>query len=123
MQDKPGANFVAGLDRARWTAVIQKGINAEIDSYSGFFDNGKRRATGMEVLLRKRNVDHIWLMGVATEYCVKYTALDAVALGFEVTLVDDACRGVELKPGDTQRAIDEMRDAGVQIEHAAEVWN
>jgi len=123
VQETAGADFVAGLDRRRWTAVVQKGIAPEIDSYSGFFDNGKRRATGMADVLRRHDVHHVWLMGVATDYCVKYTALDAVALGFHVTLVDDACRGVDLKPGDTQRAIEEMQSGGVQIQHAAEVWN
>ncbi len=115
VQDTPGADFVPGLDRSRWAAVFQKGTDPEVDSYSGFFDNGKRHTTGLGDFLQQRNVTQVYVVGLATDYCVKFTALDAIALGFETTLIEDACRGVELQPGDVQKAIDEMRQAGVKI--------
>jgi nicotinamidase/pyrazinamidase len=87
----------------------------EIDSYSGFFDNEHRRATGLGDYLKERGVTDVTIVGLATDYCVKYTALDAQMLGFETTVVADACRGVEVSAGDTARALEEMAAAGVHI--------
>jgi len=123
VQDTPGADFVPGLDRSRWAAVFQKGTDPAIDSYSGLFDNGKRRATGLGDFLKERGVDNVYALGLATDYCVEFTALDAVALGFQTTLIEDASRGVDLHPGDVQKAINEMRQAGVTIKQAAEFLN
>jgi nicotinamidase/pyrazinamidase len=123
VQDTPGADFVPGLDRNRWAAVFQKGTDPKIDSYSGLFDNGKRRATGLGDFLKERGVDQVYVLGLATDYCVKFTALDAVAFGFQTTLIEDASRGVDLHPGDVQKAINEMRQAGVTIKQAAEFLN
>jgi len=120
VQNTPGADFVPGLDRNRWAAVFQKGTDPEIDSYSGLFDNGKRRATGLGDFLKERGVDQVHVLGLATDYCVKFTALDAVALGFKTTLIEDASRGVDLHPGDIQKAISEMRQAGVLVKQADE---
>ena len=111
----PGADFAPGLDRSRWEHVFQKGTAPEIDSYSGFFDNGHRRATGLGDYLRARGVDEITLVGLATDYCVKFTALDARTLGLRVRLITDACRGVEIQPGDIDRALDELRAAGAEV--------
>ena len=116
VQGTPGADFAPGLDRSRWTAVFQKGTAREIDSYSGFFDNGHRRATGLGAFLREHGVKEVWVAGLATDYCVKFTALDARREGFDVSLVENACRGVDLRPGDTARAVEEMRAAGVRLE-------
>lgn len=123
VQNTPGADFVPGLDRNRWAAVFQKGTDPEIDSYSGLFDNGKRRATGLGDFLKERGVDQVYILGLATDYCVEFTALDAAALGFQTTLIEDASRGVDLHPGDVQKAIHEMRQAGVTIKQAAEFLN
>jgi nicotinamidase/pyrazinamidase len=123
VQNTPGADFVPGLDRDRWTGVFQKGTVPGIDSYSGFFDNGKIHATGLGDFLKKRGVDQVYVLGIATDYCVKFTALDAVSLGFQTTLIEDASRGVDLQPGDVQRAVDEMRAAGVKIIKAEEILN
>lgn len=92
-----------------------KGTDPKVDSYSGLFDNGKRRATGLGDFLKDRGVDQLYIVGLATDYCVKFTALDAAALGFKTTLIEDACRGVNLRMDDTKRAIDEMQHAGVRI--------
>ncbi len=117
VQDTYGAELHPALDRSRIARVIHKGTDPAIDSYSGFFDNGRRAATGLEQYLRERNVDEVYVCGLATDYCVKATALDARSLGFKTSLIEDAARGVELRPGDVQRAIDEMRSAGVEIVH------
>lgn len=115
VQGTPGAELAAGLDRSRVAAVFRKGTDPRIDSYSAFFDNGHRKATGLGDWLRERHVDEVHVLGLATDYCVRFTALDAVALGFRVVLLEDASRGVELAPGDVARAIAAMRDAGVVV--------
>ena len=91
VQGTPGADFAPGLDRARWERVFQKGADPEVDSYSGFFDNGHRRATGLGDYLRARGVEEVTVVGLATDYCVKFTALDARGLGLRVRLVAAAC--------------------------------
>ena len=115
VQGTRGAELHGDLDRSKITAVFHKGTDATIDSYSGFYDNGHRRATGMGDWLKQHGVDQVYVLGLATDFCVKFTALDARALGMDVSLVQDACRGVELAPGDCDRAIAEMRAAGVHI--------
>jgi nicotinamidase/pyrazinamidase len=115
VQNTGGACFAPGLDTRRIQQVFPKGTDPRVDSYSGFFDNGHRRATGLAAWLRARGAQELWLAGLATDYCVKFTALDAVAEGFRVYLIEDACRGVNLRPGDVARAIEDMRKAGVTI--------
>ncbi|HEV2881101.1 MAG TPA: nicotinamidase [Pyrinomonadaceae bacterium] len=115
VQETAGAEFVAGLDTSRIARVFLKGTDMEIDSYSGFFDNEHRRATGLGDYLKERGVTDVTIAGLATDYCVKYTALDALMLGFETTVVADACRGVEVHEGDTARAVEEMAAAGAHI--------
>jgi nicotinamidase/pyrazinamidase len=86
-----------------------------VDSYSGFYDNGRRRSTGLGEYLAEQGVGEVYVCGLATDYCVKATALDAAGLSFTTRLVEDACRGVELRPGDVQRAIAELREKGVIV--------
>ena len=121
VQDTPGAAFVPGLDTGRMAHVFRKGTDPAIDSYSGFFDNGHRKATGLGDYLRAQGVDSAYFCGIATDYCVKFTALDARQLGFKAVLVEDATRGVNVKPGDVERAVTEMRGAGVRVTTSAEV--
>ena len=123
VQNTPGADFAPGLDRSRWAAIFQKGTDPTVDSYSGLFDNGKRRATGLGDFLKKRGVDQVYVLGLATDYCVKFTALDSAALGFKTTLIEDASKGVDLHPGDVQKAIGEMGQAGVTIKQAVDFLN
>lgn len=115
VQGTRGAELHDGLDRSRITEVFQKGTDREIDSYSGFFDNGHRKATGLGDWLSHRGVTELYVLGLATDYCVKFTVLDAIALGFTVSLVVDGCRAVELKAGDGERAIAAMREAGASV--------
>lgn len=118
VQGTAGAEFCAGLNTAGIHEVARKGTDPDIDSYSGFFDNGPpatRKATGLSDLLRERGVDAVDVMGLATDYCVKFTALDAVGLGFKTRLIVEGCRGVDLAQGDCERAIAAMREAGIEV--------
>jgi len=121
VQNTAGAELVAGLDARGIDEVIRKGTDPGIDSYSGFFDNGHRKATGLGDYLNGRGVDEVFVCGLATDYCVKFTALDAVELGLATRLVAEGCRGVDLNPGDVAKAIEEMEAAGVRIVHADEL--
>jgi len=121
VQHTDGAAFHRDLDQARIAQVFRKGTDPRIDSYSGFFDNGHRRATGLGEYLKERRVTDVYVCGLATDYCVKLTALDAVGLRFATYLVEDACRGVNLKPGDVARAIDEMRRQGVEVIESSKI--
>jgi nicotinamidase/pyrazinamidase len=111
----PGAALHADLDQRRIAHVVHKGIERDLDSYSTFFDNAHRRSTGLAEYLHGLHVNEIVLCGLATDYCVKFSALDAVRLGFRTHVVSEGCRGIELYPGDIDRAMAEMRCAGVEL--------
>jgi nicotinamidase/pyrazinamidase len=121
VQNTGGACFAPGLETRCIEHIFQKGTEPSIDSYSGFFDNGHRKATGLSEYLQAREARDLWLAGLATDYCVKFTALDAVGEGYRVTLIEDACRGVNLDPSDVAGALDEMRAAGVNVSHSSEL--
>ncbi len=121
VQNTHGAEFVPGLNVDAIDEVFRKGTDLRIDSYSGFFDNGHRRATGLAAFLKKQRVDRVVVAGVATDYCVKWTALDALREGFNVAVVLDGCRGVEMAAGDTERAVAAMRAAGARIVTSREI--
>lgn len=121
VQGTKGAELHPALDLSHVRRVFTKGTDERIDSYSGFFDNGQRKATGLGDYLKAQGVTRVYVLGLATDYCVKWTALDAVRLGFEVHLIEDACRGVGLQPGDIPAALAELRAAGVQIESSDQV--
>ncbi|MFI4859855.1 MAG: bifunctional nicotinamidase/pyrazinamidase [Phycisphaerales bacterium JB063] len=118
VQGTPGAALCDELDRTGIDEVVVKGTDPQIDSYSGFFDNGppeSRKSTGLADLLRERGIHAVDVMGLATDYCVKFTALDAVGEGFDTTLIAEGCRGVELNAGDVEQAIRNLKENGVQI--------
>lgn len=121
VQGTPGASFHSALDVAHIGVITRKGTDPDIDSYSGFFDNGHRKDTGLDAVLRDRDVAEVWLTGLATDYCVLYTALDAVALGYRVFVVEDGVRAVDLAAGDGDAAIARMRSAGCRIVDSAAV--
>ncbi len=121
VQNTWGAAFHRQLDTTRIARVFQKGTDPRIDSYSGFFDNGHRKATGLGEFLKEHQVDTVYLCGLATDYCVKFTALDAVNLGLATCVVEDACRAVDLHPGDAAESLRQMRDRGVRILSSAEI--
>jgi len=121
VQQTQGAEFADTLDCSRVAKVFPKGTDPRIDSYSGFFDNGKRKATGLGDYLKKLPATEVAVLGLATDYCVKFTALDACALGFKTLLVGDGCRAVNLQDGDDERAITEMKLAGIEIVTSKEI--
>ncbi len=121
VQDTPGAALAATLDRTRVARIFPKGTDPGIDSYSGFFDNGHRKSTGLGEWLEAQGVTEVFVCGLTTDYCVKSTALDAAQMGFKTHFVEDASRGVNLQPGDVQNAIAEMRRAGITVVHSAEL--
>lgn len=120
VRDTIGADFHPNLDTSRIEAVFRKGVDPQIDSYSGFFDNARMRSTGLGDFLEDRGVSEVWLMGLATDYCVKSSALDAIDLGLATVVVEDGVRGVDLAPGDATRALDELREAGARIVQSSE---
>ena len=95
--------------------IVYKGTDIEVDSYSGFFDNGKVNKTDLDKILKAHNIDKLYIMGLATDYCVKFTVLDALDLGYEVFLIEDGCRGVNISPDDSTNAIKEMKEKGAHI--------
>jgi nicotinamidase/pyrazinamidase len=121
VQHTPGAALHESLNRQHIDRVFPKGTDPQVDSYSGFFDNARRKATGLAEYLRERGVDEVFVMGLATDYCVKFTALDAADLGFRTFVIADGCRAVNLRMGDDQRALDELQAAGVTITTARKV--
>jgi nicotinamidase/pyrazinamidase len=123
VQGTHGADLVAALDKTRIARIFQKGTDPRIDSYSGFLDADHKNSTGLADFLREHHVARVYIAGLATDYCVKYTALDAVQLGFEAYVIRDACRGVNLQPGDSEAAIREMKTAGVKIIRSGSLLN
>ena len=116
-----GARLAAALDARRVERIFLKGIDPAVDSYSGFFDNARRRATGLGGWLRERAFDGVVLLGLATDYCVKATALDALELGLAVTLVQDGCRSVDVAPGDGAAAFAAVAAAGGRLVRSEEL--
>jgi nicotinamidase/pyrazinamidase len=115
VQNTRGAELTSALRLNKVNKVIRKGTDADIDGYSAFFDNGHVLATGLSDYLRDKRVKNIYVMGLGLEYCVKATALDAIGLGFQTFLLEDACRGINLKPGDAQGAMEQMAELGVTV--------
>jgi nicotinamidase/pyrazinamidase len=115
VQGSAGAAFHAGLDTARVARVFQKGLDRQVDSYSGFYDNGHQNPSGLAGYLKAEGVTDVDVVGLATDYCVKFTALDAAKEGFATRVLREGCRGVELAPGDVARAYDELQAAGVAV--------
>ena len=121
VEGAPGAEFHAGLEQTNIARVFRKGSDPSIDSYSTFFDNARRKSTGLGDFLKESNVDEVHIMGLATDYCVKFSALDALSLGFGTHVIKDGCRGIDLQPGDVDRAVEAMAAAGAEIVSSEEV--
>jgi nicotinamidase/pyrazinamidase len=113
IQGTAGAAFHPRLDTERAELVIRKGFRIEIDSYSAFYENDRRTPTGLAGYLRERGLRRIFLVGLATDYCVYYSALDARRLGFDTVLVEAGCRAIDLA-GSLDAAWVGMAEAGVQ---------
>lgn len=115
VQHSRGAEIAPALDVSRVERFFLKGTHPEVDSYSAFFDNARKCDTGLGTYLKQRGVTEVYLLGLATDYCVKFSALDALSLGFKTFLVEDGCRGVNLHPQDSEKAIAEMKKAGINL--------
>jgi nicotinamidase/pyrazinamidase len=120
VQGTPGAAFHADLALPQAELILRKGFRRAIDSYSAFQENDRRTPTGLAAYLGERGLRRLYLAGLATDYCVAYSALDAVAAGFAVVVIEDACRAIDLG-GSLARATAELRAAGVGFARADEV--
>ena len=121
IQHSRGAEFSRDLETSSIAKVFRKGSDPKVDSYSGFFDNDKRNDTGLTDYLKEKEVDQVFIVGLATDYCVKYTAIDSVAQGFNTRVILDAVRAVNLNPDDEVKALDEMTASGVNIIESNEI--
>ncbi|MFP3557780.1 bifunctional nicotinamidase/pyrazinamidase [Paraburkholderia sp. SIMBA_049] len=120
VQNTPGAALHAELDIPHARAVIRKGHHADVDSYSAFLEADRTTPTGLAGYLRDTGVTRVWCCGLATDYCVAWSALDARAAGFEVAVIEDATRAIDLN-GSLDDAWREMRAAGVERVQAADL--
>ena len=116
IQNTPGANFHPKINEAAFDAVFPKGQNPEVDSYSGFFDNDHKSSTGLGEYLKDQGVSRVFVVGLALDYCVKATALDAKKLGFDTSVILRATKAVNINPDDAQKAVNQLKAAGVVIE-------
>lgn len=116
VQGTKGADFVSGLNEQKIRRIFYKGVDRAIDSYSTFYDNAKLRETGLASYLRQHQVDEIVIVGVATDYCVLYSVLDALELGFKVTVLTKGCRPINQRPGDEMKALAKMKEKGAIIQ-------
>lgn len=115
VQATPGSDFAPGLDTTRFARIFHKGVDSKVDSYSAFYDNARRRSTGLAEYLAAHGVDEVYVAGLATDYCVRATAAHALEEGLRTNVVVDACRGIDLQPGDVQRTLDDLARAGVRL--------
>ena len=113
VQNESGSDFHEKLLPIK--NIVYKGTNEDIDSYSGFFDNGKLHKTELDNILKNNKIDTLYILGLATDYCVKFTVIDALELGYQVYLIEDGCKGVNLNPEDSKLAIEEMKKKGAHI--------
>ncbi|MDW6003888.1 bifunctional nicotinamidase/pyrazinamidase [Vibrio mangrovi] len=121
VQSTWGAEFIPGLTTDKIEHIVYKGSHPDIDSYSGFFDNGKQQATGLNDYLNTIHPCELYIAGLATDYCVLFTALDAAALGFKTYVIQDACRAVNLNSGDEENALNQMAEAGCHLVCSADL--
>lgn len=119
VQGSSGAAFHHDLDLNRVEAIFRKGMNPDIDSYSGFYDNGRKKSTGLEGYLKARGVGEVYVCGLAGDYCVYFTAKDALKAGFKTYLIEDATRSINIK--DFEYAREDLRRSGGMIINSDQV--
>jgi nicotinamidase/pyrazinamidase len=115
VQNSQGAALHPLLNQRGIDKTFYKGENPQVDSYSAFFDNGRRQATELNAWLMQQRITDLIIMGLATDYCVKFTVLDALELGYTVNVITDGCRGVNIQPQDSTQAFMEMAAAGATL--------
>lgn len=114
IQGSDGAAFHEALDTSHADMIVRKGFNPDIDSYSAFFENDHKTPTGLHGYLQTRGIDKLTMVGLATDFCVNFSAVDAAKLGYDVTLREELCRAIDLE-GSLAAAMQGMRDAGVKV--------
>ncbi len=121
VQNTAGSDFHPKLQKDYIDVIVYKGTNPEVDSYSSFFDNAKLEKTNLDVILKEKGINTIYIVGLATDYCVKFSALDGIDIGYDVYVVEDGCRGVNLSPDDSRNAIEEMKLKGAKIIKSSDI--
>lgn len=121
VQESVGAQFHPDLVVHEEDFIFQKGTDWKIDSYSTFYDNAHRKSTGLTDFLKEQNCSEVYICGLATDYCVKFSVFDAIDEGFKTNVILDACRGVNLNPGDVERSVEEMKAKGAKIMESREL--
>lgn len=121
VQGTVGAEFPPELGKAKISRVFYKGTSKDVDSYSAFFDNDHQHSTDLADYLFRHAITDLYIAGLATDYCVKFSVLDALKLGFSVFVVADGCCGVNLNPNDSNLALEEMKEAGAVLSTLNEV--
>lgn len=121
VQGSPGAEITANINQAKIDYTIYKGTNTEIDSYSAFFDNGRLKQTELDSYLKRNEISTIYVAGLTTDYCVYFTVLDGLSLGYNVFVIEDACRAVNLNSNDSDRALKDMKEKGAKIISSQEI--
>jgi nicotinamidase/pyrazinamidase len=121
VQNQHGAAFHRDLDRGPVHFILRKGFRENLDSYSAFFENDRKTPTGLEGFLKGLSITNVVLGGLATDYCVLYSALDAARLGFKTAVVKDAVRGVGFPEGSVERAFKQLAEAGVAVIDSGEI--
>ena len=121
VQGSPGAAFADDLKQEKIAAIFRKGMDAGVDTYSGFYDNGHKKSTGLEAYLKAKNVDEVYVTGLAGDVCVYFTVLDALDQGFKTCLVKDATRAVNMQKGDFARALENMARKGAGITESSSI--
>lgn len=117
VQGSKGAQFHPDLKTQPSQIIVRKGFRRHIDSYSAFFENDQNTVTGLHGYLQERSIDELIITGLATDFCVKWTVLDALKLGYKVTLLEDAVRGINIE-GSVKSAMEEMKESGAQISNS-----
>ena len=121
VQGSHGAEFHKDLDTARFNLIVRKGTNPGIDSYSAFVENDKKTETGLHGYLEALKIKDVYLCGLATDYCVYFSAMDAVKYGFNTSVILDACRGIDVPEGNINKCVRDMKSAGIRIVNAGDL--
>ena len=117
----PGADFHPDLHKDKFHLIVRKGSNPSVDSYSTFLENDKKTKTGLDGYLKAVNAGRVFLCGLATDYCVFYSAMDAASFGFKTYVIIDACRGIDVPENNIERSIQAMKDAKIKIIKSSEI--
>lgn len=121
VQNTKGAEISSEINRFKFDHIFHKGTDLEFDSYSAFFDNGHLKATGLGGYLKEKGVTELYITGLTTDFCVKFSVLDALKLGFRTYVIADACRAVNLLPDDEKNSLEEISSAGATVITASEM--